>query len=78
MAHVANVHLSQRRATSMIRERGYCIRASVLRWALLRRSDGSYLLSRPTRGSKGRRHRHRHCRRRHGSTVATDTTPTDA
>ena len=41
MAHVPNVHFSQCRATSMIKARDYCISASVLRWALLRRSDGS-------------------------------------
>jgi hypothetical protein len=76
MAHVANVHFSQCRATSMIKARDCCIRAFVLRWALLRPSDGSNLLSRPTKGSKGQRHRRR--RRRHCSTVATDTTPTDA
>jgi len=54
MAHVTNVHFSQWRASSMITARDYCISTSVLRLALLQRSDGSYLLSRPTKGSKGR------------------------
>jgi hypothetical protein len=57
MERVANVQFSQWRATSMIKAWDNCIRAFVLRWALLRRSYGSNLLSRPTKGSKGQRHR---------------------
>jgi hypothetical protein len=76
MAHVASVRLSRWRATNMIKAWDYGISAFVLRWALLRRSDGSNILSSPTKVSIGQRHHRR--RRRHCSTITTDTTPTEA